>query len=115
MYLSNSLEADWPELSHMTTPAVSEARLRHFYSGWQWTQLKIRALLLRRKDNRCRSRQPAPCQNMHSPFQLNHLGGLLVGGLKPHYSKCVVHGPATPASCGNALEIQTQRTPDLLN
>lgn len=51
--LSNhALEADWPELSHMTTPAAGEAGTRHLYSGWQWTQLKIRALLLRRKRRR---------------------------------------------------------------
>lgn len=82
-----------------------------FIYGWQWTQLKIRALLLRRKDNRCRSRQLALCQNMCSPFQHNHLRGLLVGGLKPHYSKCVVRGSATPASRGSALEIQTLSPP----
>lgn len=60
--LSNSaLEAEWLELSHMTTPAAGKARIRHFYSIWQWTQLKIRALLLRRKENRCGSRQFALC------------------------------------------------------
>lgn len=54
--VSNSaLGTNWPELGHMTIPAARKARIHHFYSGWQWTQLKIRALLLKRTENGCGS------------------------------------------------------------
>ena len=49
----------------------------------------------------------ALCHNMSSPFQFCHLCVLLFGGLKPPYSEWVVHRPATPASHGSVLQMQT--------
>lgn len=93
----SALEADWLELSHMTTLAAGKAKICHFYSIWQWTQLKIRALLLRRKENRCGSRQFAFCHKMSSPFQFSHFCGLLVWRVKSSLLK--VCGPWTSRLC----------------
>lgn len=95
----------------MTMPAAREARIHRFYSGWQRTPLKIRALLPKRKENGRGSRRLALCHNMSPlplvPFQCRPLCVLLVGGLKLRHAEWVVCGPAAPASRGNVLEMRT--------
>lgn len=108
-------EADWPELSRMTIPAAREAGIHHFYSGWQWTPLKIRALLLKRKENGCGSRQLALCHN-ESPLSVSpalcapcwwvKASLLKVGGLW-------TSSPSVTWEC--VRNADSQSTPDLLS
>uniref|UniRef100_A0A8C2P072 Amine oxidase domain-containing protein n=1 Tax=Capra hircus TaxID=9925 RepID=A0A8C2P072_CAPHI len=49
---------------------------------------------------------PSPCRTRRAPRQR-----LFIGGLKPHYSRWVVHGPAALVPCGSILDMQTCSSP----